>query len=170
MRAYGTTTTLDRPRPLVVLETLAGQTVDHLVATQGRLRGGDVAMLGLQIGSAVGYLHRHGWLHLDIKPANVVNADGRAVLLDLSLAARPGEHCSGGTFDYLAPEQARGDIATEAADVWGLAAMLYEALAGSAPYAEHPHRGPDRRPYSPQVDANRPRCEAAAASRSGSPR
>jgi serine/threonine protein kinase len=156
VRAYETATTLDRPRPLVILETLPGHTVDRLIGRHGRLPPGDVALLGMQLASAVAHLHHHGWLHLDIKPANIVNTAGRAVLLDLSLAARIGQPCAGGTFDYLSPEQARGEAATEATDVWGLGATLYEALGGSPPFAAHTHRRPDGQRRYPQAELAAP--------------
>jgi eukaryotic-like serine/threonine-protein kinase len=156
VRAYETTVTSEHPRPVVVLETLTGHTVDHLIDEHGALPGGDVALLGMQVASAVSYLHRHGWLHLDLKPSNVINVDGRAVLLDLSLAAHPGQRCSGGTFDYLSPEQACSDAASEATDVWGLGATLYEALAGAPPFADHPHRGLDGQRRYPQAELPAP--------------
>lgn len=90
VRAYGTVTTAQHPRPVVVLEALPGRTVDRLIQECSRLRSGDLALLGLHLGAAVGYLHHQDWLHLGIQPANVVNTDGRVVLLDLSLVARPG--------------------------------------------------------------------------------
>jgi serine/threonine protein kinase len=51
-----------------------------------------------------------------------------------------GECATGGTFDYLSPEQARGDAVTEAADVWGLGVTLYEVLGGATPWARVSHR------------------------------
>src|SRR5699024_8009661 len=65
---------------------------------------------------------------------------GRAVLLDLSLACRVGERSSAGTFDYLSPEQARGDRVSATVDTWGLGATLYEALCGTTPWAHISHR------------------------------
>ncbi|MGH3981069.1 MAG: serine/threonine-protein kinase [Pseudonocardiaceae bacterium] len=140
VRGYETVLTEVRPRPAVLIETLPGNTVAYLVDEHGRLTPADAAMLGVQLCSVLGYLHRHGWVHLDVKPANVVEVGGRAVLLDLSVAARLGERDTGGTFDYLSPEQARGDAVTEAADVWGLGITLYEALSGTTPWAGSSHR------------------------------
>ena len=69
----------------MVLETLTGATLDALLE-EGPLSVADTALLGLQLASVLGYLHRKGWLHLDLKPANVVVEQGRATLIDLSLA------------------------------------------------------------------------------------
>ncbi len=140
VRGYETVLTAVLPRPAVVIETLPGHTVSYLVEQHGRLRPADAAILGLQLCSVLGYLHRHGWVHLDVKPANIVEMGGRAVLLDLSVARRIGERDTGGTFDYLSPEQARGDAVTETTDVWGLGITLYEALSGVTPWADFSHR------------------------------
>jgi eukaryotic-like serine/threonine-protein kinase len=154
VRGYETVLTTARPRPAVVIETLPGYTVDYLIDEHGRLSPADVALLGVQLCSVVGYLHRHGWVHLDVKPGNIVEAGGRAVLLDLSVARRVGERDVGGTFDYLSPEQARGGVVTEAADVWGLGVTLYEALSGATPWADVPYRErhDDGSRYYPQLE------------------
>jgi serine/threonine protein kinase len=134
VRAYETVQCTGTPRPAVILEMLPGVTLAYLVDDHGRLPVGDVAILGVQLASALTYLHRHRWLHLDVKPSNIVATGGRAILLDLSLAARPGSITRGGTYDYLSPEQAVGGRATPATDVWGLGATLYEALTGVTPF------------------------------------
>ena len=126
---------LDDP-PTVVLETLRGATLSALVEDEP-LGLADVAELGCQLVSVLGYLHRHDWLHLDLKPDNVVVDHGKAVLIDLSLAGRPGSGRPGaGTRGYLAPEQARGEGLSPATDVWGLGMTLVEALTRSAPYGD----------------------------------
>ena len=154
VRGYETVLTSERPRPLVVIETLPGRTVSYLLGEHGRLGAGDAAMLGVQLCSVLSYLHRHEWVHLDVKPANVVELAGRAVLLDLSMACRLGERSTGGTFDYLSPEQARGDPVSEAADVWGLGVTLYEVISGATPWARHSHRkrGSDGTRRYPQLE------------------
>ena len=139
VRAYEVTRTTDGTRPAVVLETLGGETLSHLI---GRLEEEDrhldpteVAVLGQQLASVLTYLHRQGWLHLDLKPSNIIVVGGSARLLDLSIARRPGRARPGtGTIDYLSPEQARGGHLTAAADVWGLGAVLFAALVGEPPY------------------------------------
>lgn len=124
------------PRPALVLETLRGAALDALVE-EAPLAPADAAALGLQLCSVLGWLHRHDWLHLDVKPANVVVDHGRAVLVDLSLAARPGPGRRGaGTRGYLAPEQARGSALTPATDVFGLGVTLLESLSGDLPFGD----------------------------------
>jgi serine/threonine protein kinase len=127
---------LEEPRPLVVMETLTGQTLAHLIEESARrLPAAEVAQLGLHLGAAIRYLHGAGWLHLDLKPGNVVAEAGRAKLIDLSVARRPGRAPAGvGTWCYMAPEQARGGRLGPAADVWGLGAVLYEATTGRAAF------------------------------------
>ncbi|WP_445257526.1 serine/threonine-protein kinase [Nocardioides aurantiacus] len=125
----------DQP-PGLVLEVLGGATLAALVEDEP-LGLADAAGLGLQLVSVLGYLHRHDWLHLDVKPANVVVDAGRVTLIDLSLAGRPGEGRPGaGTRGYLAPEQARGAGLAPATDVWGLGVTLVEALTTELPHGD----------------------------------
>jgi serine/threonine protein kinase len=121
------------PRPAVVLETLPGATLSAIV-DDGLLGVADAALLGRQLASVLGYLHRQGWVHLDVKPDNVVVQEGRVVLIDLGLASRPGRIERGmGTDGYAAPEQDAGGTVSAATDVWGLAATLVECCTGAAP-------------------------------------
>ncbi|MFF7238690.1 protein kinase [Streptomyces collinus] len=140
VRAYET---FESPEPLVVLETLTGEMLSHLVdRLRHRASAADVALLGVQLCSAVHYLHGRGLLHLDVKPANVVVDRGHAKLLDLSLARPPGPAPAGlGTYGYLAPEQVGGGPLTAAADVWGIGATLFDVATGGPPFD-----GPGTRP------------------------
>jgi serine/threonine protein kinase len=124
------------PELLVVMETLDGETVAHLIDRMpDGLPGEDVAWLGLHLASAVRYLHRRGVLHLDIKPSNIIAEAGRAKLIDLSLARPSGRYGAGiGTWTNLSPEQARGDLLGAPADVWGIGSVLYEAATGEPPF------------------------------------
>jgi eukaryotic-like serine/threonine-protein kinase len=136
--------TVGGSRPAVVMETLTGETLAHLVDRRRRpLGAAELAQLGLQLGSALGYLHRAGIVHLDLKPSNVVAESGRAKLLDMSVARRPGRMRTGlGTWCYMAPEQARGGRVGPAADVWGLGVVLWEAASGDTPFADERHEYP----------------------------
>lgn len=132
---------IDGPRPAVVLETLSGETLAALLDERGALASEEVANLGLQLASALAYLHARGVLHLDLKPGNVIAEAGRAKLLDLSLARSPGVVPDGyGTEDYLSPEQDRGGAVDAASDVWGLGRLLSEAAAVDALAGDDPLR------------------------------
>jgi serine/threonine protein kinase len=122
----------ERPLPLFVMETLAGETLGHMIEVRdAELSAAEVAHLGLHLASAIRYLHAHGWLHLDLKPSNVIAECGRAKLIDLSVARPPGPAHGGiGTLYYMAPEQVRGGELGPAADVWGIGAVLFEAATG----------------------------------------
>ena len=121
----------DEPVPMVVMETLAGETLGHMIDREAVLSLSELAQLGLHLCSAIRYLHRHGVLHLDLKPSNVIAECGRARLIDLSVARPPGPaHAGIGTHYYLSPEQARGGDLGPPADVWGIGAVLFEAATG----------------------------------------
>ncbi|MGW1028180.1 serine/threonine-protein kinase [Streptomyces sp. NPDC002577] len=127
---------VESPEPLVVLETLTGETLSHLIhRLRRRPAARDVALLGVQLCSAIHYLHGQDLLHLDLKPSNVVVDCGHAKVLDLSVARPPGIAPPGiGTFCCLAPEQARGGPLSAAADVWGIGVTLYEVATGDTPF------------------------------------
>jgi eukaryotic-like serine/threonine-protein kinase len=129
---------LHEPEVVVVMETLDGETLAHLVDRHpDGLDAEDVAWLALHLASALRHLHAHGVLHLDVKPSNVVAEAGRAKLIDLSLARAPGRYRAGlGTWCNLSPEQARGDALGPAADVWGLGTVLFEAAMGEPAFDE----------------------------------
>ena len=123
------------PRPVLILEPLTGGSLDHALREEGPLDPGVAAELGVQLCSAMHYVHRRGLVHSDLKPGNVMGDRGYAKVLDFSLARAPGRgHAGRGTEAYLAPEQARGGLVTGAADVWGIGAVLYAALTGRAPF------------------------------------
>lgn len=140
------------PRPVLVLEPLTGGSLDDALRQDGPLDPAVVARLGVQLCSAMHYVHGRGLVHTDLKPANVMGDRGYAKVLDFSLARAPGRgHAGRGTAGYMAPEQARGGLVSWAADVWGLGAVLYAALTGRAPLpvidgrSRHPQpaRAPD---------------------------
>jgi eukaryotic-like serine/threonine-protein kinase len=141
-----------RPRTVLILETLNGETAEHMIhAAPRRLAIADVAHLSLHLCSAIGYLHARGFLHLDLKPSNVIVQSGQARVIDLSLARPHGPVPRGlGSPPYLSPEQARGGRATIATDVWGIGSILYEAATGERPF-------PDARPRTyPQLERRAP--------------
>jgi eukaryotic-like serine/threonine-protein kinase len=144
---------IERPQPVLVLEALTGETLAYTIESRAtRLPSGEIAALGLHLCSAIAYVHRHGYLHLDLKPSNIVCECGQATLIDFSIA-RPGGLTRGsrGTRAYMAPEQA-GGMLTEATDVWGIGAVLYETAAGCR-FDGEPLRRRRRLAFAAAVDA-----------------
>jgi serine/threonine protein kinase len=127
---------IERPGPILILETLTGETLARLIErSRRRLAADEIAFLGMHLCSALHYLHGEGYLHIDVKPSNVVTDHGAAKLLDLSIARPPGPGRRGvGTRQYMAPEQARGGVLGAAADVWGIGAVLFEAATAARPF------------------------------------
>lgn len=147
-----------RPRTVVILETIGGETLENMAeGAARRMTSADVAHLGVQLASAIGYLHGHGYLHLDLKPSNVIVEGGRARVIDLSLTRPPGPVPRGlGSPPYLSPEQARGGRVTTATDVWGIGVTLYEAATGRRPFPDaRPSVYPQRERRAPSVRESR---------------
>ena len=150
------------PMPALVTETLRGETLAHLLDRVETLTEAEAAVLGLQLSSALAYLHDQGYLHLDLKPSNIVVDGGRAIVIDLSIAQPPGRGTAGmGTWCYLAPEQATGGILDAAADVWGIGVVLFEALTGRPAFDDEEEDSgvpTDEEPeVYPQLEARAPR-------------
>jgi serine/threonine protein kinase len=114
-----------------------------------------------QIISALDYAHRQGVVHRDIKPENILLHEGEAVLADFGIATAVQEAggsrltesgLSLGTPQYMSPEQATGDCVLDArSDVYSMAAVLYEMLAG-----EPPHTGVSKRAVIAKLLTERP--------------
>lgn len=142
------------PRPHVVLEQLDGPRLSSLVRRYGPLQEQQYLPLAIEVASALHYLAHLGWVHLDVKPSNIIMG-APARLIDLSIA-RPVADAAGsrrlGTDAYMSPEQWDPDrygAPSPASDVWGLGATLFEAVAGFRAYAEPtdvPAALPDRVP------------------------
>ncbi|MEY4581803.1 MAG: hypothetical protein RL701_6506, partial [Pseudomonadota bacterium] len=94
-----------------------------------------------QLAQGVRALHRAGMLHRDLKPSNIMVAEERVVVLDFGLIREVGDGAAtvtqdnliAGTPAYMAPEQVRGDVLTEATDWYAFGVMLYEAISGGLP-------------------------------------
>jgi hypothetical protein len=127
----------------IVFEHVDGEDLKQLIRRAGPLPVRRAIELALQIGRALSFAHAHGVVHRDVKPQNVLLRDGNAKVTDFGIAraddlaleesqTEPGTVL--GTGDYISPEQARGDRATEQSDVYSLGAVLYELLTGNVPY------------------------------------
>ena len=126
----------------LVSELVHGRTLDAL-ERDGALSDRDVLRVGLALADALDHAHERGVIHRDVKPQNVIvpdEPDGAAAkLTDFGVAHLAGDEPltrTGdvvGTLAYMAPEQAAGERVDERADLYSLALVLYEALAGSNP-------------------------------------
>jgi eukaryotic-like serine/threonine-protein kinase len=130
---------LDGRFPHVLIEHLEGPTLAELIDADGPVSLEQALMLGLHVASALHYLAGEGIVHLDVKPSNVVmGAPPR--LIDLSVARTVEEagrlRRPVGTGAYMAPEQCdpRDGAVGPAADIFGLGATVYHAIAGRRPF------------------------------------
>lgn len=130
-------------RPYLAMERVPGPRLSSLLRKYGSLSLDQVLPLGMQIASAMHYLHEHQLVHLDVKPSNII-MDSTPRLIDFSIArsfheASDLDHVVG-TDQYLAPEQAdpTGDVQVgPASDVWALGATLVHAITGVRLFSEH---------------------------------
>ena len=124
----------------LVMEYVDGQTLSERVRSAGPLEATEAATLLGQTADALVEAHGYGIVHRDVKPSNILIANGAAKLTDFGIA-RSADDASltqtglvTGSPAYLAPEVASGSSATSASDVWSLGATLYHAVTGRPPY------------------------------------
>lgn len=177
------------PYVYLVMELVNAPSLSQLVRRNGRLTPVDAAVAGRSILSTLDAIHRAGVVHRDIKPSNILVDGDTLRLTDFGIALfgdGPMLTAAGsvlGTPAYMSPEQASGERPGPEADLYGLAATLYFAVEGLAPFAEsgswetaqavraRPHRppvrlgalepiveallakDPDQRPSSDEIDA-----------------
>ncbi len=122
-----------------------GGSLRELLQRQTRLPVADALRIARELGAALDYAHREGFVHRDVKPENILFADGHAVLADFGVARA----CCAtgmapvtevgvviGTPEYMSPEQAAGEQELDSpSDQYSLACVIYEMLAGEPPLA-----------------------------------
>jgi beta-lactam-binding protein with PASTA domain/tRNA A-37 threonylcarbamoyl transferase component Bud32 len=124
----------------IAMELLDGRNLKELVVARGPAPPRIVVDYTRQILAALAYSHRHGIVHRDIKPHNVVvDGDGRVKVTDFGIARGGASQMTEvgsivGTAQYLSPEQARGEPVDPRSDLYSLGIVMYELLTGSAPF------------------------------------
>ena len=129
-------------RQAVVMQLVDGKSLRQLLDTQKRLGPELTIHIGAAIAGALDEAHRAGFVHRDVKPGNIlVTSDGRVLLTDFGIAKglSPDDDLTSdnvmmGTAKYLSPEQVRGRRLDGRADLYSLALVLYECLAGRVPF------------------------------------
>ncbi|MGH2398394.1 MAG: Stk1 family PASTA domain-containing Ser/Thr kinase [bacterium] len=125
----------------IAMEHVEGETLKQLVAREGALPVERACQIAGQVCEALEYAHSRGIVHRDIKPQNILVSSGGAVkVADFGIAravaastiTQPGSVV--GSAQYLSPEQARGDAAGEASDLYALGIVLYEMVTGRLPF------------------------------------
>jgi len=128
-----------------IMPYVTGESLRHRLTREGKLPIGDAVRIVHEVADALAYAHAGGVIHRDIKPENILLEENHAVLADFGVARALAEARSGGrltdtgmsvgTAGYMSPEQAAGERHIDArADVYALAVVGYELLAGHPPF------------------------------------
>ena len=133
---------LDRGRLFIVMEYVPGAHLKSLLQRQGRLSIDEAVSILAQACAGIGYAHRAGLVHCDIKPHNLlITPDQRVKVTDFGIARllasiQPEEHSEvvWGSPQYFSPEQASGNAPSPASDVYSLGVIFYELLTGQLPF------------------------------------
>jgi eukaryotic-like serine/threonine-protein kinase len=129
--------------PYIVMEFVNGRTLKEVLTSEGRLMPRRALEITADICSALEFSHRHGIIHRDIKPGNVMlTQTGQVKVMDFGIARALASGASTmtqtsaviGTAQYLSPEQARGEAVDARSDVYATGCVIYELLCGHPPF------------------------------------
>jgi eukaryotic-like serine/threonine-protein kinase len=132
----------DHDQLYIVMEHIPGKDLKTILRQRGRYSVEEAIPLMVQACAGIGYAHRAGLVHCDIKPHNmIVTPDGRLKVTDFGIARAlstilPDERADvvWGSPQYFSPEQAVGEAPSPASDVYSLGVVLYEVLTGALPF------------------------------------
>lgn len=124
-----------------LMEYLDGPNLSALISTKpnGRMSISDSIRIAIHIGSALQHIHSKGFIHMDVKPANVIVVHGKPVLFDFGSIRILGNRRPNrldGTDAYMAPEELLRSKVDEKADIFSLGVTLFELLTGKLPFPE----------------------------------
>jgi serine/threonine-protein kinase len=129
--------------PFIVMEFVNGRTLKEVLAAEGRLQPRRALEITADMCAALEFSHRHGIIHRDIKPGNVMlTLTGQVKVMDFGIARALASGATTmtqtsaviGTAQYLSPEQARGEAVDARSDVYAAGCVLYELLCGQPPF------------------------------------
>ncbi|MFJ9784529.1 Stk1 family PASTA domain-containing Ser/Thr kinase [Amycolatopsis sp. NPDC101161] len=131
------------PLPYIVMEYVEGRTLRDIVKTEGPMSQKRAMEVMADVCAALDFSHRHGIVHRDVKPANVmITKNGAVKVMDFGIARAMHDGQSAmtqtaaviGTAQYLSPEQARGESVDARSDVYAAGCVLYELITGEPPF------------------------------------
>ena len=156
----------------IVMEYVDGEPLASIIHTQAPIAPGSAAQVAADIAKALSYAHRHGVVHRDVKPGNVlITSDGQVKVTDFGIARAMGSIDDQvtqtglvmGTATYFSPEQAQGLDVDGRSDIYALGVVLYEMLVGRPPFVgdtpvsiayQHVQETPPRpRSLNPEIPA-----------------